>query len=286
MQQARTLEELFDAQRAAAAPKPRFAFKRRVPVTPDANPPSTTIPAAGAAVESPISSSTPERLTPFSCISADSDAITLSSLSHRYITLASLPIPTSSTSSYALTLRSLTSCIIDLRPPSSSSPQPQSPRITLSALHATDLTSCILLAPSIRGSALLHSLDACVVGIGAWQVRLHGSGKGTRVFVGRSPAKGEGEGENGEEAERTTPVIEGCERVVFGPGVLDEADASSFVEVRLCSSLLSLSVSHSVSPSLSRPFSKLTGQPSNSHSHSTSLIRTPRSPPRTGCVPT
>ncbi|WVR08521.1 hypothetical protein IAU60_005576 [Kwoniella sp. DSM 27419] len=93
---------------------------------------------------------------------------------------------TSPTGTYTLSLADLDECLIDLRPslaaqppiPTTSTRPPEAqpalaPRLT--AIHARGLRRCVLIAPVVGGSALLHDVLGSVLVLGAQQCRIHTS---------------------------------------------------------------------------------------------------------------
>ena len=153
--------------RASNIPKSKFAFKRR--------------PAAAATTNfnSPLSepSSTqppPPHLQTQSAPPpppAASTHLSLSSHSHRYLTREDLP---SHPAQSDLSISDLDHCIVNLLPSPSALPSSSSEVDTpliISALHARNLSDCVVLLPGVDGSALIHDLERCVVVLGCHQVR-------------------------------------------------------------------------------------------------------------------
>lgn len=87
----------------------------------------------------------------------------LSAQSHKYITRAELPEHAQQTD---LSLSDLDNCIVDLLPPGDGAEA----HLTISALHARNLSNCVLLLPAVAGSALLHDLARCTIVLGCHQV--------------------------------------------------------------------------------------------------------------------
>ena len=146
-------------------PKSKFAFKRRpaaaVAATNFESPPSES----SSTQTSPPPSQTQN--PPLSL--AASTHLSLSSQSHRYLTREDLP---SHPAQSDLSISDLDHCIVNLLPSalSSSSSGNYTPLI-ISALHARNLSDCVVLLPGVDGSALIHDLDRCVVVLGCHQVR-------------------------------------------------------------------------------------------------------------------
>lgn len=144
----RTLEKLQVNQTSTGA-KPKFAFKRKD--KPD-KPPSD-IPE----VEVPTLAKTIDR-SPTSHFSFDSKSGCL-------LTRASFPDASSTPIDSELIITNLENCIVDLMDGNSDT-------MTPTAVHIRNVTNCVLLLPTIRGTVLLHGLYRCVVAIpGCHQVR-------------------------------------------------------------------------------------------------------------------
>ena len=145
-------------------PKSKFAFKRRpaaaVAATNFDNPSSE-----------PRSTQTPPPLQTQNAPSslAASTHLSLSSHSHRYLTREDLP---SHPAQSDLSISDLDHCIVNLLP-SASSPSSSGidTPLIISALHARNLSDCVVLLPGVDGSALIHDLERCVVVLGCHQVR-------------------------------------------------------------------------------------------------------------------
>ncbi|KDR74955.1 hypothetical protein GALMADRAFT_249908 [Galerina marginata CBS 339.88] len=156
--QLKALEKSITDLRASTAPKSKFAFKRK-PQAPAAAPTTTTTPPAKA----------PEAPTPTPPSSSTTNLI-LSSHTNKYLTRSDLPDHPQQTD---LSISDLSNCIVNLLPPSASASTstPTDERLIISALHARNLTNCVILLPSIQGSALLHDLTQCIIVLGCHQVR-------------------------------------------------------------------------------------------------------------------
>ena len=145
-------------------PKSKFAFKRR-----------SAVGAAATNLESPPSepSSTQTPPPPLQTqnappSSAASTHLSLSSHSHRYLTREDLP---SHPAQSDLSISDLDHCIVNLLPSASSSGSGIDTPLIISALHARNLSDCVVLLPGVDGSALIHDLERCVVVLGCHQVR-------------------------------------------------------------------------------------------------------------------
>ncbi|RDX52636.1 TBCC-domain-containing protein [Lentinus brumalis] len=156
--QLKDLEGQLESLRTAAAPKTKFAFKRKAakaaPTTsPPATEPTQTIPPA---VPPPADVQS----------TAPTSGLSISGHSNSYLTLSSLSIPWSSASD--LTISDLDNCIVNFLP----SPDAD---VTFTALHARNLSNTVLVLPIITGSALLHDMKNCVIALGSRQFRMHTS---------------------------------------------------------------------------------------------------------------
>ncbi|GAA6053685.1 hypothetical protein JCM3770_001696 [Rhodotorula araucariae] len=183
----KALQDTVAAFKTASAPKAKFSFKRAA---------SSSSSSASSRAATPVPRSVPP--PPSTCRSpvppAPPTALALSSLSSAYLTTASLPAPPNAGA--ALALSSLSSCLVDLRALAApgSAPGP-------SALYLTRLRACVVLLPSRGGaSALLQECEGCVIALGAHQLRMHDS-TDCAVLVRAG----------------STPVIERCRRIRFGP---------------------------------------------------------------------
>ncbi|PPQ77110.1 hypothetical protein CVT25_010804 [Psilocybe cyanescens] len=182
--QLKTLEKAIEDLRASTASKSKFAFKRK---------PKAPAPASAPTVSAPVAK-------PVEPIQADpspstSTHLVLSSKSHQYLTRSDLPEHPQQTD---LALSDLDNCIVNLLPPSSNNGDVQTENLILTALHARNLTNCIILLPSIEGSALLHDMSHCTIVLGCHQFRVHSSRK-IDVFLSIS----------------SSPIIEGCKALRF-----------------------------------------------------------------------
>ena len=138
--------------RASKVPKTKFSFKRKPQKPSQVSHPAST--------ESPVSS-----LPPSSPIISSN--LSLSLQSRAYLTISSLPTHPQQSD---LTLSDLTNCIVNLLPPSSGESSLQ-----ISALHARNLSQCVVLLPSIDGSALLENISGSIIVLGCHQVRYQNS---------------------------------------------------------------------------------------------------------------
>ncbi|KAF8208225.1 TBCC-domain-containing protein [Mycena galopus ATCC 62051] len=179
-------------------PKSKFAFKRKVPA-----PSTQPSPNPGSLVVSETPSESLPSSTPIST------NLTLSSRSHQYLTLASLP-DTSQASDLAIS--DLHKCILNLLPDAGDGSSSRESNLKISALHIRNLTDTILLLPIIQGSVLLHDLRRCLVVVGCHQFRMHTS-KDVDVYLSIP----------------STPIIEHCSQIRFAsyPAVLRTSEISS-----------------------------------------------------------
>lgn len=150
-QQLKSLEHAIESLRASNIPKPKFSFKRKTQPPSQVSPPVSTI-----GKESSASSLLPDT-------SITSSNLSLSLQTNTYLTISSLPIHPQQSD---LTLSDLNNCIVNLLPSSS-----EGYSLKISALHARNLTQCVVLLPSIDGSALLENISGCIIILGCHQVR-------------------------------------------------------------------------------------------------------------------
>ncbi|KAF9557807.1 TBCC-domain-containing protein [Agrocybe pediades] len=178
--QLKSFEKSIEELRVSTAPKSKFAFKRKQPQNSSSTPPPTSSKNAAQAADAPLSSSS----------TMSSSNLVLFSHSYKYLTRHSLPEHPQQTD---LSVSDLDHCIVDLLPASDG----ETP-IVISALHARNLSNCIILLPSIEGSALLHDLSQCIIVLGSHQFRMHSS-KQIDVFLSIS----------------SNPIIEDCNAIRF-----------------------------------------------------------------------
>ncbi|KAF8186413.1 tubulin binding cofactor C-domain-containing protein [Pholiota molesta] len=174
--------------RATSAPKSKFAFKRKTGATS-----APAAPKPGLASEPLEPSAVPNPPSTSSSNSGPSNLI-LSSRSRQYLTRSDLSEHPQQTD---LSLSDLESCVVNLLPPTAE--DAAEGHIKISALHARNLTNCVLLLPEVEGSALLHDMFNCVVVLGCHQFRMHSS-KNIDVLLSIS----------------STPIIEDCTSIRFG----------------------------------------------------------------------
>ncbi|KAF8884211.1 tubulin binding cofactor C-domain-containing protein, partial [Gymnopilus junonius] len=166
--QLKSFEKSIEQLRASTTTKSKFAFKRKPQssVTSIPTPPSAKKPFE------------PRTLTPST--PSTSSQVLLSSHSHKYLTRSDLPEHSEQPD---LSISDLDSCIVNLLPANSKDKDDSSSKdLVLSALHARNLTHCVILLPLITGSALLHDLIQCTIVLGSHQFRMHSSKK-TDVFL-------------------------------------------------------------------------------------------------------
>lgn len=142
----KSFEKAIEDLRTSSAPKSKFAFKRKPQTSSSANPV-----VSAKAVDPPAASASP------------SSNLVLSSHSHKYLTRDSLPEHPQQTD---LSLSDLDHCIVDLIPASANGQD----QLIISALHARNLSHCVILLPLIEGSALLHDISHCMIVLGCHQV--------------------------------------------------------------------------------------------------------------------
>jgi len=94
-----------------------------------------------------------------------SSNLTLSQQTRAYLTISSLPTHLQQSD---LSLSDLNDCIVNLLPHSSGGDS-----LKISALHARNLKNCVVLLPSVDGSALLENVSGSIIVLGCHQVRIH-----------------------------------------------------------------------------------------------------------------
>ncbi|KAI0317982.1 tubulin binding cofactor C-domain-containing protein [Amylostereum chailletii] len=183
------LEGMLEEFRSSSTTKLKFAFKRKTqkPAAQSDNPQTQTL-GSQARTSTELSSAPPT--------SDPSMFRTLSSHSHKYLKLTSLPPPPPSEagpSQTDLTIADMRSCIIDLC--SSSTSSNSNEPFFFTALHIRDITDSVLVLPPVRGSVLLHNITRSVVAF-----RMHTS-TGVQIFVSIP----------------SNPIIEHCSEIAFAP---------------------------------------------------------------------
>ncbi|KIJ63648.1 hypothetical protein HYDPIDRAFT_113147 [Hydnomerulius pinastri MD-312] len=113
---------------------------------------------------------------------------TLSSFSHRYLTMANLD---DRTTSAEVSISDLDNCIVNLLPQGNDGTE-------ISAFHVQRVSRCIFLFPPIAGSIILHDLTQCVIVTGCHQFRMHNS-TAVDIYL----------------AIESNPVIEHCSKIRF-----------------------------------------------------------------------
>ncbi|KIK92898.1 hypothetical protein PAXRUDRAFT_829544 [Paxillus rubicundulus Ve08.2h10] len=172
--QLKALEKNAEDLRGASTSTPKFSFKRR-PTKPKV--PAEPVSTAGVA---------PTHTRPSTSISS---ARTLSSFSHRYLTIANLD---AKDSSEEVSISDLDNCIVNLLPKGGDD------RTKITAFHVRRLSKCVLVLPHISGSILLYDLSECVVVTGCHQFRMHNS-TSVDVYL----------------AIESNPIIEHCSNIRF-----------------------------------------------------------------------
>ncbi|PPQ96074.1 hypothetical protein CVT26_004706 [Gymnopilus dilepis] len=158
--QLKSFEKAIESLRTSSSAKPKFAFKRK---------PQTPAPGTSASSSSPALVKDPSPPPHSSTSTPISSNVTLSSHRHKNLTRADLqghPLQTD------LSLSDLDNCVVNLLPSKESSDRGE---LTISALHARNLTNCVIILPIIQGSALLHDLTRCIIVLGCHQFRMHSS---------------------------------------------------------------------------------------------------------------
>ncbi|EIW53351.1 uncharacterized protein TRAVEDRAFT_31546 [Trametes versicolor FP-101664 SS1] len=179
------IEAQIEALRVTAAPKSKFAFKRKAAkpsssvMTPVA-PPKQII--AGESTATPPQDN------------SHSSGLSLSGHTHGYLTVSSLSAPWSAASD--LTISDLDHCVVNLVP---SRANPDAPAdLAFNALHVRNVTNSVLILPVIPGSALLHDMKNCVIALGSRQFRMHTS-SAVDVYISIA----------------SNPIIEHCSAIRF-----------------------------------------------------------------------
>ncbi|KAI9637031.1 putative tubulin folding cofactor C [Dioszegia hungarica] len=201
LQQLKELESKLSQLRSKDKPKSRFAFSagksKAAPVKAEGEAPTP-----GSSASAP-SAPTPKQST----LPVSANAATAAGPVHVISNLSSQLVraPSDVEGGYTITLESLSSCIIDLRPPpqtSGTSGRNATPPSTAQAtsIHAKSLRRCVLLVPVMEGSAIMEGLEDCLVILGAQQFRIHSS-RSTTILL-HVPS---------------TPIIEHCSALAFGP---------------------------------------------------------------------
>lgn len=176
---------------AKAAPKPKFAFKRRTA------PPPPPLPASDSTPPSPPPPLVVSRPAATDGGSggggAPANALTLANQSRAYLSRADLPNRRTSTdpttpTSQCLALTALSECVVNLLEPTtategedgdgSSDARPAATSTSppaYSAIYLSDLRDSLVLLPenARQGSVLVQNCLGCVVVLGGHQVRRH-----------------------------------------------------------------------------------------------------------------
>lgn len=168
---------------AAAGSQPRFTFKRSMKskaettATAASDIPSSGVPSS-APKQEPVASGEAAKKDDY-LQQAEAANVQVTLQSQRLFTFDDLPKATNGCDGLSLSLSHLTECVLDFRQP---------PKAIL-AIHATNLTRCVLLLPKIEGSALLTGFKQSYVIVGGCrQFRIHSSHE-TWVFLrSSSPA--------------------------------------------------------------------------------------------------
>jgi tubulin-specific chaperone C len=143
-QKMKALEASLEARRSITKPVSKFAFKKKQPTS--ASKPIKQAPSKSLVASDPSAS--------------NEFVYTLSSQSN--VTISSSSLSSFPSSGLSISLSHLTSCTINLMdlPPSQQ----------IQALYATNLTKCIIIIPSIQGSAILHHLMDSILAFECQQV--------------------------------------------------------------------------------------------------------------------
>jgi hypothetical protein len=190
LQELEAVQKGLNESAAKAAPKPKFAFKRRaahpLPASDNASPPpppppSSTQPAAADASGGGGG--------------APADALTLANQSRAHLSRADLPnrrtsltdskTPRDNSDSQCLALIALSECVVDLLEPTATEGEDGSgtrsaltsttSSSSYAAIYLSDLRDSLVLLPenARQGSVLVQNCSRCVFVLGGHQVRLH-----------------------------------------------------------------------------------------------------------------
>ncbi|GAA5901955.1 GTPase-activating protein CIN2 [Sporobolomyces salmoneus] len=179
-------------KKTKSVPKSKFSFKRSTPA-PSAS--ATPDPSSGPSTSLAVNSSQIDPISP----SLPSTPFKLSSRSNEYLCFDSLP-STNGVQSETLLLQDLSSCFVDLLPPSTGAfpATGQDSKSTFPTMYLSGLKDCTVLLPKIEGSIMVHNCQGCELVLGGHQFRMHNA-KDCRMYLDT----------------QSTPIIEGCEKLVF-----------------------------------------------------------------------
>ncbi|THU97622.1 hypothetical protein K435DRAFT_777907 [Dendrothele bispora CBS 962.96] len=228
--QLKRLEKTLEDLRKSAAPKSKFAFKRK----PKTDNPSSTLstpisptPKPEAQSNTGTQTQTQDSTTSSSSASTSTSQLMLSSRVKQYLTIHSIDgIPSSSTSSSTsnqtsssspqrkprssdLGLSDLDHCVVNFVTPSPSYVF-ENEVLDISAVQIRNVKNSVLLLPRINGSVMLHDLRDCVVVLGCHQFRMHTS-QAIDVFIDIN----------------LNPIIEQCHGIRFAPYPSFESDLNN-----------------------------------------------------------
>ncbi|KAN0094713.1 Tubulin binding cofactor C domain containing protein [Tylopilus felleus] len=147
--QLKALENSVEELRGASASAPRFSFKRK------ATKPKPSTDHASIIVPPPTKPQ-PTMIE---------SARTLSTFSHRYLTVLDVRSPNTSAE---VSISDLDNCIVNLLPGDDDQTE-------ITALHLQRISRSVILLPQISGSIILHDLSECVIVVGCHQFRMHNS---------------------------------------------------------------------------------------------------------------
>ena len=161
----KAFEQSLEQLKVSAAPKPKFAFKRKqaAPVVAILASPSTPVEQKAVASE------------PLHPSSTSTDSSTLSSAraltGHRAAYLTASSLPTSSLSGSEVTISDIDHCIIDLLPDGRDGLLPSGrDSESITAIHVKNVKNSLLLLPIMSGSAILYDVQNSILVIGCHQV--------------------------------------------------------------------------------------------------------------------
>lgn len=154
LQRLKDIETSLEKLRTAAAPKPKFAFKRK------ANP-SAASTSASSMKQSTLPVKLAENTSAFT-------GVVISGRNHEFLDLSALPGSATATD---LSISDLDHCVVYMLPGPSLDGNAPARNVKITALHVRDVKNSVLIMPIVEGSALLHDLSRCTLALGCHQVR-------------------------------------------------------------------------------------------------------------------
>ncbi|KIY49822.1 hypothetical protein FISHEDRAFT_40833 [Fistulina hepatica ATCC 64428] len=176
------LERQLESLRQKAAPKPRFAFKRKTAIAVSA--PHSESSACGSQVVTRSLASSKEVPSP------STSAATIFHCSREYITRSSLRLR-GGEATEDLIISNLDYCLVNLIQPA----------VHLSALHLQNVSHSVVLLPAVAGSVLVEEVQDCIISLGCHQFRMYNSSD-VDIYLSLSTTA-------------SHPVIEHCSSIRF-----------------------------------------------------------------------